>query len=198
MTILNDQTTLAAVLMQSRQTILPKRLVAPGPNAAQMDLLLGAAASAPDHGQLLPWRFILVPQEARHRVGAAFADSLRQRDPKASPEQLARAEEKAHRAPTLILVVVDIERGDPTIPAHERILSAGCAVQNMLLMATALGYGSALTSGKAMSAAPFRQLFGLVPSELALCFLSVGTATVRKPARQRPSASDYVSVLRNA
>ena len=195
MTTLNDQTTLAAALMQSRQTILPKRLEAPGPDAAQMDLLWGAAASAPDHGQLLPWRFIVVPPEARGRLGAAFAGSLRQRDPKASPEQLAQAEEKAHRAPTLILLVVDTERGDPTIPPHERILSAGCAVQNMLLMATALGYGSALTSGKALGAAPFRDLFRLVPSEMALCFISIGTATSRKPARLRPTAAEYVSVL---
>lgn len=192
---MNDQTTLAFALMQSRQTILPKRLEAPGPDAAQMDLLLGAAASAPDHGQLLPWRFVIVPTEARGCLGVAFAESLRQRDPKASPEQLAQAEEKAHRAPVLVLIVVDTECGDVTIPPHERILSAGCAVQNMLLMATAMGYGSALTSGKALGAAPFRQLFRLAPSELALCFMSVGTATSRKPARLRPTMPDYVSVL---
>ena len=45
---------MAAALMQSRQTTLPKRLTAPGPDAAQLELILTAAASAPDHGQLLP------------------------------------------------------------------------------------------------------------------------------------------------
>lgn len=195
MNTLNDQTTLAAALMQSRQTILPKRLVDPGPDSAQLELVLSVAASAPDHGQLMPWRFVVVPREARGRLGDAFAEALRLRDPKASPEQLAQAGEKAHRAPVLVLVVVDTERTDPTIPAHERILSAGCAVQNILLIATALGFGSALTSGKAMSAAPLRQLFGLVASELALCFVSIGTATTRKPARLRPAVADYVSYL---
>jgi nitroreductase len=194
-TNVNDQTTLAAALMQARQTILPKRLTEPGPDAAQLELLMAAAASAPDHGQLLPWRFIVVPQEARSRLGVAFAASLRQRDPKASPEQLAQADEKAYRAPLLILTVVDTERGDPTIPAHERILSAGCAVQNILLMATAMGFGSALTSGKAMGATPLRQLFGLGSTEVALCFISVGTVATRKPARLRPAVADYVSVL---
>ena len=192
---MNEQATLAAALMQSRQTILPKRLTEPGPDAAQLELLMGAAASAPDHGQLLPWRFVVVPEEARNRLGVAFAASLRQRDPKASPEQLAQADEKAYRAPLLILTVVDTERGDPTIPAHERILSSGCAVQNILLMATAMGFGSSLTSGKALSAAPLRQLFGLDSTELALCFISVGTAATRKPARLRPAVADYVSVL---
>ena len=181
--------------MQARQTILPKRLTEPGPDAAQLELLMAAAASAPDHGQLLPWRFIVVPQEARSRLGVAFAASLRQRDPKASPEHLAQADEKAYRAPLLILTVVDTERGDLTIPAHERILSAGCAVQNILLMATAMGFGSALTSGKAMGATPLRQLFGLGSTEVALCFISVGSVATRKPARIRPAVADYVSVL---
>ena len=41
--------------MQARQTILPKRLVEPGPDAGQLKCILKAAASAPDHRQLLPW-----------------------------------------------------------------------------------------------------------------------------------------------
>ena len=60
-----ELTVMAAALMQTRQTILPKRLMAPGPDAEQLALILGAAASAPDHGQLLPWRFVLVPQASR-------------------------------------------------------------------------------------------------------------------------------------
>ncbi|MGC1175697.1 MAG: nitroreductase, partial [Polaromonas sp.] len=45
-----DQAVLAAALMQSRQTILPRRLVAPGPDARQLGMILNAAATAPDHG----------------------------------------------------------------------------------------------------------------------------------------------------
>ena len=36
-----------ALLMRLRQTVLPKRSIAPGPNAAQLHLILHAAASAP-------------------------------------------------------------------------------------------------------------------------------------------------------
>jgi len=48
-------------LLQSRQTILPKRLGSPGPDAEQLLLILDAAAHAPDHGQLLDWRFVVIP-----------------------------------------------------------------------------------------------------------------------------------------
>lgn len=190
-----DTASLAATLMQSRQTILPKRLVAPGPDARQLDAILTAAATAPDHGQLLPWRFVLVPQAARDRLADVFAAALLARDGRAEAGQVAQAREKAYRAPLLMLVVVDGRRGDADIDLAERIVSAGCAVQNMLLMATALGYGSALTSGKALKSVELRTLFGLGQAEHALCFVSIGTAQSRKPARLRPAPRDFVTSL---
>ena len=186
---------MATALIQSRQTILPKRLGAPGPGAAELATILNAAAHAPDHGQLLPWRFVLVPEPARAPLAEVFAQALLERDPCATPEQCGQAREKAYRAPVLMLVVVDGERGDPDIDLAERLVSAGCAVQNMLLMATAQGYGSALTSGKALKAASLRALFGLAASEQALCFISIGTVLSRKAVRARPVASAYVSTL---
>ncbi|MDZ4123411.1 MAG: nitroreductase family protein, partial [Hydrogenophaga sp.] len=116
----------------------------------------------------------------------------------ATPEQVAQAREKAHRAPWLMLVVVDGQRGDPAVDLAERILSAGCAVQNALLMATAMGFGSALTSGKALKSTSLRTLFGLHSGEHALCFVSVGTVRSRKPARARPAVADYLSTLGGA
>ena len=186
---------MAATLIESRQTILPKRLGAPGPNPAQLAHILHAAAHAPDHGQLLPWRFVLVPEVSRPQLAEVFAAALRERDSAATEAQQTQAREKAYRAPLLLLVVVDGERGDPEIDLHERLASAGCAVQNMLLMATAQGFGSALTGGKALKSDALRGLFGLAPSELALCFLSIGTVLSRKSARPRPAAQDYVSTL---
>ena len=94
-----------------------------------------------------------------------------------------------------MLVVVDANKGDADIDLNERIVSAGCAVQNMLLMATAMGYGSALTSGKALKSKDLRRLFRLTSAEHALCFLSVGTAVSRKLGRVRPQVNDYVTHL---
>lgn len=191
----SDLASLAATLMQSRQTILPKRLLAPGPDAKQLGTILSAAATAPDHGQLQPWRFVLVPQAARARLAGVFGTALMERDARATPEQLAQACEKAYRSPLLMLAVVEGQRGDAEIDLAERIVSAGCAIQNMLLLATAFGYGSAITSGKALKSAGLRALFGLAASEQALCFVSIGTTQSRKPARLRPVPPDFVSIL---
>ena len=195
MTTHSDLAHTAAALIHARQTILPKRLDAPGPDAAQLEQILQAASAAPDHGQILPWRFVLVPREARARLAEVFADSLHERDAGATDAELGRAREKAHRAPLLMLVLVDAQRGDLEIDLFERIVSAGCAVQNMLLMATALGFGSALTSGKALKSPGLRKLFDLTEGEQALCFVNIGSAKARKDARQRPSPIDYVRTL---
>jgi nitroreductase len=191
----NDWPVVASELIQARQTVLPKRLLGPGPNAAQQHTILAAAAAAPDHGQLLPWRFIAVPDAQRERLAEVFGQALLERDAGATPEQVAQAREKAHRAPWLMLVVVDGLRGDPAVDLAERMLSAGCAVQNALLMATALGFGSALTSGKALKSTSLRTLFGLHDGEHALCFVSVGTVRARKPARVRPAVAEFLSTL---
>ncbi|MEN9905373.1 MAG: hypothetical protein RLZZ555_1938, partial [Pseudomonadota bacterium] len=129
----------ACALLQGRRTTLPKRLTAPGPNAEQRASILGAAATAPDHGQALPWRFVEVPEAQRGRLAQAFARALLERDPLATQTELALAREKADRTPWLLVAICRVRGGNPDIPAAERLLSAGCAIQNMLLLATALG-----------------------------------------------------------
>jgi len=190
-----DAAALAAALMQARQTVLPKRLGAPGPDDRQLQAIVAAAGHAPDHGQILPWRFVRVPQAQRAHLADAFAAALLERDAAAQPEQLEQAREKARRSPVLLLLVVDGQRGDPEVGLNERILSAGCAVQNLLLMATALGFGSALTSGKALQSEALRALFGLQGGEQALCFVSLGTVLSRKGMRARPVPADYLTTL---
>ena len=186
---------LAQALIQTRQSTLPKRLAGPGPDAAQTQTMLAAAASAPDHHELLPWRFVVVPEAARAALADAFAAALLQRDAAATPQQQAQAREKAFRAPLLLLAVVRLRDDDAEIGPHERIVSAGCALQNVLLMAHALGFGGALTSGKALASAPLRRLFDLHDDEQALCFVNIGTVGKPKRARARPQAAQYVSVL---
>ena len=186
----------ASALIHGRRTVLPMWLAEPGPDPQQLQTILGAAAAAPDHHDLVPWRFVIIPGDARAALGDAFMASLRERDADAAPHQLAKAREKAFRAPLLMLAVARLRDADPEILANQRLVSAGCAMQNMLLMATALGFGSALTSGKALQSRVLRELFGLSRDEEALCFVSFGTTAGPRRDRARASVECYVSELR--
>ena len=185
----------AQALIQSRRTTLPKRLTGPGPDDAQKALILQTAAAAPDHEQLLPWRFVEVPQASRAALGRAFEQALLARDPNASEEERSQARDKALRSPWLLLAIARTGGEPAEIPAEERLLSIGAAIQNMLLMATAMGLGSSLTSGKAMDSAALRSLFELGEQEHALCFVNMGHILNARKERPRPAVDRYFSRL---
>lgn len=189
----NEQAALA--LIHNRQHVAPKRLEAPGPDAGQLEGLLRAAAAAPDHGRIAPWRFVLVPPDRRALLAEAFVAALRERDPEADAQAVAAAGEKAFRAPVLLLAVARLGHAEPDTPAAERLVSLGCAIQNLLLAAEAAGYGSGLTSGQAMDSPALRGLFRLAPDEQAVCFVNLGTVRSRRPPRPRPEPRDFLSSL---
>jgi nitroreductase len=185
----------ALTLIHTRQHVSPKRLGDPGPDPGQIETILGAAGAAPDHGQLTPWRLVVIPPERRHLLGTAFAEALAERDSGATEAQKQDARAKASRGPFLVMTIARLgpELGD-THP-QERIISAGCAIQNMLLAAHALGFGAGLSSGRALYSRQMRLLFGLGEHEQPLCFLTVGTVQRGKSPRPRPRTTDYTSTL---
>jgi nitroreductase len=201
----------ANALIHSRQNVSPRRLGEPGPSARQLQDILGAAAAAPDHGQLTPWRFVIVPRSRRERLAEVFAQALVDRDPSATPAQIAQAREKAHRAPFLMLAIARLcdpvahaaaRRGaahpEPTeaeVSDAERLVSFGCAIQNIVLSAHAAGFGTGLTSGQALASPRLRELFALQAHEQAICCINIGSVTQHRPVRLRPAVADYVSEL---
>lgn len=192
----SDSWDFARALIHSRQTVMPRRLQQPGPDAAQLQELLALAAAAPDHGQLTPWRFVVIPPAERGRLAEAFALALTDRDPGASDEQVVAAREKAHRAPLLMVVVACLGARDPDIPALERLVSVGAAVQNMLLGAHAMGFGTGLTSGKAMASTRLRALLALSDGDVPVCCINIGTVAQHKPRQgKRPAPQAFTSTL---
>jgi nitroreductase len=197
----------AHAVIHSRRNVLPRHLVEPGPTPAQLQEILGAAAAAPDHRQLLPWRFVIVPAAQRARLGGAFALALAERDASATPEQLEQAREKAHRAPVLLLAIARLAgvtllpQGTPPRPRDaevgdaERLVSLGCAIQNIMLCAHAAGFGTGLTSGQALGSTPLRALFGLKADEIAVCCINIGSVRKKPTQRLRPALGDYLSEL---
>ena len=184
-------------LIASRQTVSPKRLEAPGPCQMQIGEILSSAASAPDHGLLLPWRMVCIGQDQRAALASAFVLALLERAPGATAEQLEAAREKAFRAPFLALVVFSPGPESTGIRAIEQTISMGCAVQNILLTAHAMGFGSGLSSGKAMTSEPIRTLFGLAANEEAACFIAIGTVVKSRAIRHRPAIHSFVSQLKS-
>jgi nitroreductase len=182
-------------LIHSRQHVSPKRLIDPGPSPFQKLEILNAAGAAPDHGKITPWHFYEVSSKSRNLLGDLVGDALIARDPSATLTQVDEAKQKAFRGPLLLLATVNLNNELDNIPEQEKIISAGCAIQNVLLMANALGFGSGLSSGKALYSQKMRELFLLKDKEQPLCFITIGTISTHKPNKDRSDASSYTSIF---
>lgn len=179
-------------VIHTRQHFGPKHLAAPGPDDATLRELLAAAAAAPDHRRLRPWRFLVLGEAARQTLAEVFGRALLLRDAQATAEQVEEARRKAFRGPVLLMAIADLRAEEPDVPPLERVLSLGCAIQNLLLAAQARGFASGLSSGRALQSAVLREAFGLAEGEQALCFISLGTPRRSQPMRLRPAVDEFV------
>ncbi len=186
-----DLGALVLTLINSRQSVTPKRLVAPGPDPQQLRQLVEAAACAPDHRGLRPWRLIRILDHQRAELSDLFAVIAAERQPPPDAQDLARARAKAWRAPCLLLAVLRRSPVDLEVPEVERAVALGAALMSLLLAAHGLGFGAMLTSGRSVRTRRFAGAFGLTADEQAVCFVSIGRAG---PQRRKPRgpAADWL------
>ncbi|MEO4047270.1 NAD(P)H nitroreductase [Pseudomonas sp. CAU 1711] len=168
------------------------RLLEPAPDAAQRELLLRAALRAPDHGQLRPWRFLMVEGEARARLGELFAQALLASNPEAKPEALDKARAMPLRAPLLMVVIARLSE-HPKVPHEEQVLSAGCAAHGVLLAAQALGFGAMWRTGELTHNPRVRAGLGLTVQEKIVGFLYLGSFEGERRVPPALQPADFVS-----
>lgn len=171
----------------TRHSVSPKRVAKPGPTPAQLRHLMAAAAAAPDHGKMRPWRFVEFPENSRAALAEVFEKALLERLPKADPEALSRAREKASRAPLLLGLVLKLNRTADVPHVDDQMASGGAALQNVLLAAHSMGFGARALSGQAVRTAAFRTALNLADNESFLCFIAIGTATSAPRRNERPA-----------
>ena len=167
-------------------------MVEPGPSDSEIEMILRAGARVPDHGKLAPWRFILFKDDARAKFGDLLAKIYAEVETRATEEQIAFERGRLSRAPLVVAVVSRVTPGIK-IPEWEQILSAGAVCQNMLIAATALGYGAQwLTEWYAFDAS-VNEALGLGENERVAGYLYFGSESVPKDERPRPELSDITS-----
>ena len=92
-------------LLLTRRSGKPRDMVAPGPDAAQMDAILAAATRVPDHGKLAPWRFVVVGADQRDRLSTLLVEAYRADKPEAGRLEIEAMEQFAHQAPALVVAL---------------------------------------------------------------------------------------------
>lgn len=183
--MLNDRSS-ALALLETRRSAKPRDLVGPGPSAEEIQTILRIANRTPDHGQLFPWRFVIVGDEQRDAFGALLRQALVERDPCATIAHHEKEDQFAHYAGQLV-VLVSAPVPDHKIPEWEQELSCGAAAMNLLLGATALGYVAGWVTGWRTYSERVRDAF-CAPGERIAGFIFIGHAGRELDERPRDPA----------
>ena len=154
------------------------RLTEPAPDERELETILRAAAAAPDHGELRPFRFIVLRDEAKEAFGSVLAEAYLRRvtlvGGKPEPAKLSKERTKLNRAP-LVIVVAAAHVHDDKIPWEDQFGAANAAAQNALLAATALGYGSMWRTGDPVFDPHVKSALGFGEHDAIVGFLYIGT-----------------------
>ncbi len=187
---LNDLTSPLS-LLETRRSGRPREMVAPGPSDAELERILAIAARTPDHGKLNPWRFVVVASDQRGALADLLAAALPECVPEAGPAHHQKAQDFAHQAPTLI-VLISAPVPDHKIPLWEQQLSCGAAGMNLLSATHALGYVGGWITGWAAYSDRVRAAF-CAPGERIAGFMFLGTPGVELQERPRPALDAVVN-----
>jgi nitroreductase len=182
----------ALQILNARRSVPSRQLGEPGPTPEQLDALLTAASRAPDHGKLVPWRFLLVRGDARRQLGELLADIALRNDPNAPPAAIEKDRNRFNFAPLVVTVIARITE-NAKVPAQEQLLSAGCVAYNLLLGAQAMGYGAQWLTGWAAYDPAVAGELGLAANERIIGFVHIGTVSEPAPERNRPDVASLVS-----
>jgi len=154
------------------------RLVAPEPSGEDLRTILRAAAAAPDHERLRPFRFTILQGGAKDAFGSVLAEAYAARCAAAGTEMVPAKREKERtklgRAP-LVLVVSAVRQPTAIVPWEEQLSASAAAAQNACLAATALGFGSMWRTGEPSYDPNVKAALGLNRADAIVGWLYLGS-----------------------
>jgi nitroreductase len=141
----------------------------------QLEAMLEAANWAPNHGQTEPWRFKVYTGEALKELMSFTAGLYKSTT---APEKFAEPKydryfTRAEKASFVVAICMK-RQASGKIPEVEEVMATACAVQNMMLVATAYGIGTFWSTGNLAYSAEMKDYLHLEPEDKCLGFLYVG------------------------
>jgi nitroreductase len=179
-------------LLLTRRSISANSLGEPGPSDSEITQILTAAARVPDHKKLVPWRFLLFQGDARKAFGEVLAAACRAEENDPGQFRLEIEANRFLRAPLVIAVISRVVKNSAA-PEWEQILSAGAACQNLIVAATALGFGAQWITEWCAYSQGVRSALKLADNERVAGFVYIGTAKETPEERERPALADIVA-----
>ncbi len=172
-----------------------KFLSGPAPRQEELELMLQAAMSAPNHGALVPWRFKIIRGDSIGRLADMALGAVKASgDPRMTPEKEKSVRGWLADVPLVIAMAQRIDHANKKIPEDEQLLACGAAVMNILNAAHMLGYGAFWSTGLGTYNDIVQENLGFDALDFKfLGFLAIGTPAGPLKEAKRPHFSNVVS-----
>lgn len=137
--------------------------------------LLENATWAPSHGLTEPWKFHVFTGAARTRLADCLQALYRQTTPAAEfrEDKLQKMGDNPRLAPVVVACVLE-RGGNAKIPEIEEVEALACAVQNLMLSATAAGLACFWSSPPVLETAAFGAWLGQGTADRCLGLIYLG------------------------
>ena len=189
---MNELFSAIAGVIKQRRTIKPFMMNGNKIPNEQIQALFELADWAPTHGYTEPWRFVVYANATdfcRSHAELYKANTLPDDFNEGTYNNLASQGDKASHA-----VIAFMKRGKlPKIPALEEIASTACAVENLLLGATALGVASYWGTGGMTLKPAMKDFLGLSDDDQVMGILYLGYANEKPEGRRTIPLSEKIS-----
>ena len=172
-------------VLDTRRSVPSKQLGEPGPDHATLLRMLASAVRVPDHGKLVPFRFIRLQGEARHALGDLLAARTLHLQPDAADAVVEKDRARFSHAPVIVTVVARLTPGHK-VPEQEQLLTAGSVCFALLQAAQALGFDAQWLTGWMAYDDAVAATLGLSADERIAGFIHIGTPKMEAPERERP------------
>ena len=178
--------------LEARRSAPLRGLVEPGPTPAELERMLRLAARVPDHGRLVPWRFVVIEGEARRTLGDKLDALYARQNPGLPAAKADMWTLYLLRAPVTVVLV---SRPDPAakVPEWNQVLSAGAAGMGLTVAASALGFATQWLLKWPGRDAEATALLGLTPTEKVAGFIHIGRPIRHAEDRPRPALDEVVT-----
>ncbi|MCX7744068.1 MAG: nitroreductase [Flavobacteriales bacterium] len=173
-------------LIKDRRTIYPEQYKSRKVHKEQVELMLDAANWAPTHGMTEPWRFKVFSGNKLRELMQIMADIYRDTTP---PEQFMdskyhRFAERAEKTSYVIAVCMKRQESE-RIPEIEEVMAVACAVQNLMLTATAYGIGTFWSTGGGVYSKRLHDYLNLGHKDKCLGLIYIGYPQGEWPTGKR-------------
>jgi nitroreductase len=171
--------------LKQRRSELALTMEGDAPNEAELQEILTVASRVPDHGKLVPWRFVIYTASTRAKIGKGLQAIADQIGNDMAKKKYEKCIERFISAP-MVIGIISTACEHEKVPVWEQWLCGGAVAMNCLIASQALGFGAQWLTGWLCYDEGALKLLDVAENEKVIGLMHIGRSTAEKHDRDRP------------